>query len=116
MPEELKVKSAAATLELLLKLLLAHAIAATPKGGVVRLSVYATELGAAIAIEDGGPPVPEALRLPLLRYATDPASVGRPTGFALLAANAAATALRSELSLREGAHGATEAWLTLPLA
>ncbi|HWA71176.1 MAG TPA: hypothetical protein VG937_02520 [Polyangiaceae bacterium] len=116
LPEQLQVKSAEGTLGLLLKLLLAHAIAATPKGGVVRLSVYATELGAAIAIEDGGPPVPEALRIPLLRYATDPASVGRPTGLALLAANAAATALGSELSLREGAHGATEAWLTLPLA
>jgi signal transduction histidine kinase len=116
LPERLCVKSAPGTLELMLKLLLAHAVAATPRGGVVRLSVYATELGAAVAIEDGGPPVPEALRPLLLRYATDPASVGRPTGFALLAANSAALALGSELTLREGTHGATEAWLTLPLS
>jgi two-component system OmpR family sensor kinase len=116
LPERLLVRSAPSTLELLLKLLMAHAVAATPRGGVVRLSVYATELGAAIAIEDGGPPVPEALRSLLLRYATDPAKLGRPTGFALLAAHSAAIALGSELTLRDGTHGATEAWLTLPLS
>jgi hypothetical protein len=32
----------------------------------------------------------------------------------LLAAYAGAEALGSELELREGAHGATEAWLSLP--
>lgn len=116
LPERLRVQGTRGLLELMLRLLLGHAVAATPQGGVVRLSVYATELGAAIAIEDGGPPVPEALRSLLLRYATDPTSVGRPAGFALLGAHAAATALGAELTLRDGAHGATETWLTLPLA
>ncbi|MGC4091343.1 MAG: hypothetical protein QM756_26385 [Polyangiaceae bacterium] len=49
----------------------------------------------------------------MLRHGVDPASLGRPAGISLLAAYVVAGALGSELELREGAHGATEAWLRL---
>jgi signal transduction histidine kinase len=62
LPDQLGVRSSKTLLDLLIRWLLLHAIAATPKGGVVRLSVSAGDLGAILAVEDGGPPVPEAAR------------------------------------------------------
>ena len=115
LPEQHSVNSAPATLRLLLGLLLEHAISATPRGGQVRLSLYATELATIVAVEDGGASVPEASRAALLRYALDPASLGRPVGIALVAARTLAAALGAELSLRDGSNGATETWVSLPL-
>lgn len=113
LPQQARVSAPKGHLELLLKELLSHAIAATPRGGSVRLSAYGTEVGTVVAVEDGGPPIPETARVGMLRHALDPTSLGRPAGFALLAAHVVAGALGSELELREGAHGATEAWFRL---
>ena len=113
LPQQARVSAPKGHLELLLKELLAHAIAATPRGGSVRLAAYTTEVGTVVAVEDGGPPIPETARLGMLRHALDPTSLGRPAGVALLAAHVVAGALGSELELREGAHGATEAWFRL---
>jgi signal transduction histidine kinase len=113
-PAQLGVRAAHRLLRLELRLLLSHAIAATPRGGVVRLSAIPSELGVIVAVEDGGPPIPEASRASVLRHSADPTSFGRPGGIALLAAHAAAAALGAELELREGARGSTEAWVTLP--
>ncbi|MFZ5894086.1 MAG: hypothetical protein ACOY0T_23700 [Myxococcota bacterium] len=113
LPAQLRVVAPKGLLDLLLRQLLLHAIAATPRGGSVRLSAYATEVGTVVSVEDGGPPVPETARASMLRHSADPSSLGRPAGVALLAAHVVAGALGSELSLRDGAHGATEAWFRL---
>ncbi len=113
-PQQARVTTKRKLLELLLRELFAHAVAATPRSGRVQLSAYSTEVGTVVAFEDGGPPVPETARAAILRHATDPTSLGRPAGVSLLAAYVVAGALGSELELREGAHGATEAWFRLP--
>jgi hypothetical protein len=99
--------------ELLMRSLLQHAILATPRGGVVTAAVHRTELGTALSVIDGGPAVPEASRWDVIRHLGDPTSFGRPTGIALVLANAAATAMSTTLELRESASGHTETWVTL---
>lgn len=113
LPETFALGTRPALLATVLKLLVVHAVSATPRGGVVRVSLYATELGAVVAIEDGGPPVPESLRIELARNETDPASLGRPLTISLLAAHYAATAMGAEVALRDGEQGSTETWLVL---
>jgi C4-dicarboxylate-specific signal transduction histidine kinase len=113
LPKQLGVRAARSLLRLELQLLLSHAISASPRGGVIRISAIASDLGVIVAVEDGGPLIPEASRAAVLRHSVDPTSFGRPGGIALLAAHAAAAALGAELELREGARGATETWVTL---
>lgn len=112
LPERLAVTASQGVMRLLLRALFSHALSATPRGGRVVFSAYLTELGVVLAVEDGGPVVPDALRDQVIRHAVDPTSLGRPAGMALLAAHAAASALGAELTLREAARGATETWVT----
>jgi len=101
------------TLALLIRNLLLHAIAATPRGGVVKAAVHRTELGTALSVTDEGPAVPEASRWEVIRHQGDPTRFGRPAGVALVVADAAATAANATLELRESADGHTETWVTL---
>jgi two-component system OmpR family sensor kinase len=100
--------------ELLVKSLLAQAIAATPRGGEIRASALATELGPALAVSDGGPAIPEASRQDILRHRIDPTALGRPAGIALVVADAAAATLDSTLEVREDGGGRVELWIVLP--
>jgi signal transduction histidine kinase len=100
-------------LELLLRNLLLHAIAATPRGGVVKAAIHRTELGTALSVTDEGPAVPEASRWDVIRHHGDPTRLGRPAGITLVLADAAATALHATLELRESSEGHTETWVTL---
>jgi len=113
LPQQLRLVAPKGLLEVLLRQLLIHGVLATPRGGAVRISAYATEVGTVVSVEDGGPPVPEAARASMLRHTADPSSLGRPAGISLLAAYVVAGALGSELELRESTHGATEAWFRI---
>lgn len=113
LPQRLRVVAAKGLLEVLLRQLLIHGVTASPRGGGVRLSAHLSEIGAVVSVEDAGPPVPEAARAAMLRHTVDPSSLGRPAGIWLLAAHVVAGALGSELELREGTHGATEAWFRI---
>lgn len=112
-PADVKVRANKSTLELLVKSLVAHAIAATPQGGRVTLVVLPTELGVALVARDGGPAVPEASRWDVIRHHVDPTRFGRPTGVNLVLADAACTALSAELELKDSADGHTETWVHL---
>jgi two-component system, OmpR family, sensor kinase len=112
-PLDLKIRGARAPLELLVKSLVAHAIAATPQGGNVTVLGFATEIGVTLAVRDGGPAVPEASRWDVIRHHVDPTRFGRPTGVTLVLADAATTALSAELELKESADGHTETWVHL---
>jgi two-component system, OmpR family, sensor kinase len=107
------LKTARQTLELLMRSLLLHAIAATPRGGRIRAAVHRTELGTVLSVCDQGPMVPEASRWDVIRHHIDPTRVGRPAGVALVIADATATALSAALELRESPDGHTETWVTL---
>jgi hypothetical protein len=110
---DIKVRAAKAPLELLVKSLVGHAIAATPQGGRVTVHAFPTELGVTLAVRDGGPVVPDASRWSVIRHHVDPTRFGRPTGVNLVLADAATTALDAELELRESADGHTETWANL---
>lgn len=109
----LRLRACRSLVQLLGRMLLIHGISATPRGGKVRLSAFLTELGLLLTVEDGGPVVPDGIGEALIRQQVDPTSFGRPGGIALLAADAVASALGGELTLRPGANGATETWVTL---
>lgn len=102
------------TLLTLLRALLHYAISATPRDREVVLSAYAVDSGVLVSVQDGGPSVPEAHRADVLRNRTDPSAFGRPSGIALLIAEAAAESLGGVLSMRDGPDGEAEVWTVLP--
>ncbi len=68
--------------------LIAHAIAATPRGGRVRVVVHAQDeaLGSRVAIDDSGTILPASARRPLLALEVEPGTFGRPSGVGLFVA------------------------------
>jgi two-component system OmpR family sensor kinase len=112
-PSNLRLSSRPKALLALLRALLHHAISATPREGQVTLSAYAVETGVLLSAQDGGPSVTEAHRADVLRNRTDPSSFGRPSGVALLIAEAAAESLGGSLELRDGPDGQAEVWTLL---
>jgi signal transduction histidine kinase len=102
-----------ALIQLLLRLLLTHAVSATPRGGEVRASAERSDRGLVVSIEDGGPSVPDGIGEAVIRHQLDPTSVGRPSGIALLAAEAVTQALGGELVLASSERGVTLTRVTL---
>lgn len=91
-------------LDLLLRCLLDHAIAATPKGGTIGISLSRAGSDALVSVRDGGPVVPASAHTDLLEHRTDPASFGRPPGIALLSASVAAAYLGATLTIGESSE------------
>lgn len=115
LPERLVVRHRPQALRRLLRALVDHAIAATPRGSRVQLAV-APEGGRGtvrLLVDDGGPAVPNGERDAVLWHRSDPASLGRPAGLTLLAASLLAAHVGAPLELGEGALGACRAILTL---
>jgi two-component system, OmpR family, sensor kinase len=112
-PASLRLNTRPKTLLALLRALLHHAISATPREGEVVVSAYAVETGVLVSVQDGGPSVTEAHRADVLKNRTDPSAFGRPSGIALLLAEAAAESLGGTLELRDGPDGRAEVWTML---
>jgi signal transduction histidine kinase len=112
-PSPLPLSTRPKTFLALLRALLHHAISATPRDGEVVISAYAVDSGVLISVQDGGPSVTEAHRADVLRNRTDPSAFGRPSGVALLIAEAAAESLGGALELRDGPDGEAEVWTLL---
>jgi two-component system, OmpR family, sensor kinase len=74
--------------------LVSHAIAASPRGSVVTVTVYAAAggLGARFVVDDSGTILPAAARRALLEMQVEPGTFGRPSGVApFVAAEIAST-------------------------
>lgn len=112
-PATLRLTTRPKALLALIRALLHHAISATPREREIALSAYAVEAGVMISAQDGGPSVTEAHRADVLRNRTDPSALGRPSGVALLIAEAAAESLGATLELRDGPDGQAEVWTLL---
>jgi two-component system OmpR family sensor kinase len=112
-PAELRINTRPKTLSALLRAMLHHAISATPRDGKVLLCAYSVETGILLSTQDGGPSVTEAQRANVLQNRTDPSAFGRPSGVALLIAEAAAESLGATLELRDSTDGTTEVWTLL---
>ena len=101
------VSSSPRTLNGLLTLLVDHGISATPTGGTVKLTVLADNPdGIALRVADQGPAIPQSLIDGLLAGSVDPASVGRPSGPALLIATHLGNQLGATLRLGSDAEHA----------
>lgn len=111
-PASLFIAQRQSWLELAVRALLDHAIAATPKSGSVRLSVRQHASGAQIGVRDGGPSVPTGAFDDLLAGRIDPTSVGRPAGLWLLVVDCVTGALGAELRATDA--GQFEVLLDLP--
>jgi len=76
--------------------LIAHGIAATPRGSGVVVTVFAPGpadgLGARLVVDDGGTILPAAARRPLLALEVEPGTFGRPSGVSLFVASEVAAA------------------------
>jgi K+-sensing histidine kinase KdpD len=112
-PAALRLHSRPKLLQTLIRALLHQGISATPREGQITICAYAVEAGVLLSAQDGGPSVTEAHRADVLRNRTDPSAFGRPSGVALLIAEAAAESLGSSLELRDGPDGQAEVWALL---
>jgi two-component system OmpR family sensor kinase len=72
----------------LVRELLGHAIAATPRGGAVVVTVQApgAELGTRVVVDDGGTSLPAGARRAILQLEVVPGTFGRPSSVALFIA------------------------------
>lgn len=95
----LRLNAPTQTLSSLLSLLVEHAIAATPTGGLVTVSAARSESDLEIVITDQGAAVPESLSAELLHGSIDPRSVGRPAGGALILAAAIGERIGAQLNI-----------------
>lgn len=110
---ELRIRTRARVLSLLIRALVDHAIAATPRGGTVSVSLRGGDGPVTLTVTDGGPVVPVSARLDLLEHRVDPASLGRPPGIELLVAHTAAASLGGTVRLGESEAGAATAEATI---
>lgn len=102
---EVVVSARLQALGLLLRCVVDHAIAATPKGGTVGITVRRDGSEALVSVRDGGPVVPASAHADLLEHRVDPASFGRPPGIGLLSASVTAAYLGTTLVIRESSDG-----------
>jgi hypothetical protein len=84
---------------LLVRTLIADAIAATPAGGEVRVGLDSIETGHRLLIEDGGPAWPAEASVIGAPDVSDGSSVGRPATAALSCAQLLARHIRVELAV-----------------
>ncbi len=95
--EEVPASLAPSEASLLVRELLLHAIAASPRGSSVFVTLLAptVELGARIVVDDSGTILPAAARDALLALEVEPGTFGRPSTIALFVA--------AEVALAQGA-------------
>ena len=89
----------------LLRSLVAHAIAATPRGAAVLVTVVAPAEGdgpgARVRVDDAGTLVPTSARRALQGLEVDPGTFGRPSGVALFVASEIAAAQGAALDVED---------------
>jgi two-component system OmpR family sensor kinase len=95
------------TIAMLVRALAWHAIAASPRGSVVTLTVRgpAGDLGARIVVDDAGTTLPTAARAAFLALQVEPGTYGRPHGIGLFIARELALAERAELQVADAIDG-----------
>jgi hypothetical protein len=89
----------------IVRALVAHAIAATPRGSAVLVAVLAPQsdegLGVRIVVDDGGTILPAAARRPLLALEVEPGTFGRPSSVGLFVAAEVASAQGALLDIAD---------------
>ncbi len=111
------------SVSVLVRGLVAHAVAATPRGHTVSVTVQAAGheegLGARVIVDDGGTTLPAAARRGLLSLEVEPGTFGRPSSIGLFAAGEIAAAQGALLDIsdapaEEGRGGGMRVTVTFP--
>jgi hypothetical protein len=104
---------------LLVHELLWHAVAASPRGSTVLVTVHAPTagpeaLGTRIVVDDCGTRLPGSARRPLLALEVEPGTFGRPTGVAPFVAAEVALAQGALLEVGDAERGGVRVTVTFP--
>jgi signal transduction histidine kinase len=113
------------SISVLVRELIAHAIAATPRGGRVTVMLHAPGggqdegLGSRVVIDDGGTIMPATARRSLLALEVEPGTFGRPSGVGLFVAAEIAAAQGALLEIgdapvQDGHGGGVRVTVTFP--
>lgn len=105
------VRCGAKAVAALARELVAHAVAASPKGGVVEISVADDSAGPRLVVDDAGSPLPASGRRAFLALETHAGQYARPSGLPIFMAAELAACIGARLELsdapaREGREGA----------
>ena len=106
----LYVRCGAKAVAALARELVAHAVAASPKGAVVEISVSDDVAGARLVVDDAGSPLPASGRRAFLALETHAGQYARPSGLPIFMAAELAACIGARLELsdappREGESG-----------
>jgi signal transduction histidine kinase len=106
------VRCGAKVVAALARELVAHAVAASPKGGVVEISVADDPAGPRLVVDDAGSPLPASGRRAFLALETHAGQYARPSGLPIFMAAELAACIGARLELsdapsREGADAPT---------
>lgn len=95
------VRSGPKAVNALARELVAHAVAASPKGGVVELSVAEDPAGIRVVVDDAGPALPASGRRGFLALEQHAGAYGRPSGLPIFMAAELAGCIGARLELSD---------------
>lgn len=105
LPESLELVMARSATHAIVRLLLDHGVAATPRNGKVTLTAAFDGSRLVMRVDDGGPSVPAGARDALVWRRIDPATIGRPRGVHLLSASAIVSHVNGSLDIADAPGG-----------
>lgn len=100
------VRSGAKAITALARELVAHAVAASPKGGTVEIGVTADSTGVRLLVDDAGPALPASGRRAFLALEQHAGAYGRPSGLPIFMAAELAGCIGARLELTDVPSGA----------
>lgn len=95
------VRCGAKVVAALARELVAHAVAASPKGAVVEISVVADAMGPRLVVDDSGSPLPASGRRAFLALETHAGQYARPSGLPIFMAAELAACIGARLELSD---------------
>jgi signal transduction histidine kinase len=100
----------------MVRAILSHALASSPKGSAVRLTISAptADVGARLVVDDTGTSLPASARRSLLTLDVEPGTYGRPTAVPLYCASEIATYVGASFELADAPAGGLRVMVTFP--
>ncbi len=112
--EEIAVRAAPRALTVLLRELVGQAIASSPRGATVAVSVKQDAAGPHLVVEDAGAPLPASARRAFVGLEIEPGTHGRATSVPLYVANEIASWMGALLELADADAGGLRVIVTFP--
>lgn len=106
------VRSGSKALHALARELVAHAVAASPRGATVEISVSGELSGPRLVVDDAGSALPASGRRAFLALETHAGAYGRPSGLPIFMAAELAACLGARLELADAPSGGVRAIVT----